>query len=59
MKHSEAEYARLSDQELRAADTAASPQDRIAHLESAFRFAQLACADRKKPANELKLEPRR
>ena len=56
MKHLEAEYVRLSDEELRAADAATSAEDRIAHLENALRFAQLAYAERTKPANVFDLK---
>lgn len=38
----EAKFARLCDEQLAAADNAATKDERIAHLELAFRFAQQA-----------------
>ena len=59
MGQSEEYYAALSDEEMAAADRAATLQDRIAHLENAFRFAQVACAERSREANVIALSPSR
>ena len=55
MAHSAHYYEDLSDAEMAAADKAATPEERIAHLESAFRFAQAACLQRKKEGNVVDL----
>ena len=49
-------YAKLSDEELAAADMAATREQRIAHLENAFRFAQVACAERSREPNVIDID---
>jgi hypothetical protein len=48
MLHAAEHFEHMSDEELRAADAAATLDERIRHLEAAQRYAQMACAERKR-----------
>ncbi len=51
MVHSADYYADLSDKELAAADHAATIEDRVEHLEKAYRLARAAWAERTRYRN--------
>ena len=59
MAHTAEHYARLSDEEITAADEAVTLEERIAHLENAVRLAQRACAERREVSNVFKFSSER
>jgi hypothetical protein len=59
MEQTSEDFARLSEEHMAAAAVASSGEERIAHLEVAHRYAQIAVARRRSEGNVVMLGTRK